>query len=148
MSTSKTGLEFEPYVMALTEQVEQYLSGLDELSDFLKQRTLSFNERSAAERGLQVIVEAAIGCSKHYLKSRGKPVPSEARASIERVYESLMLSEPDINDIRGSIGMRNAIIHDYLNLDWGKLEVVLRDKKYHRVSDYIRKVTSELLSKS
>lgn len=53
MSTSKTGLEFEPYVMALTEQVEQYLSGLDELSELLKQRTLSFNERSAAERGLQ-----------------------------------------------------------------------------------------------
>lgn len=148
MSTSKTGLEFEPYVMALTEQVEQYLSGLDELSDFLKQRDLIFNERSAAERSLQVISGAAISCSKHYLNSRGKPVPSEARASIERVYESLMLSEPDINDIRGSIGMRNAIIHDYLNLDWGKLEVVLRNKKYHRVSDYIRKVTSELLSKS
>lgn len=90
---------------------------------------------------------AAIGCSKHYLKSQSKPIPSEARASIERVYESLMLSEPDINDIRGAIGMRNAIIHDYLNLDWGKLEVVLREKKYHRVSDYIRKVTHELLAK-
>ena len=31
MNTSKTELNFEPYVMALTEQVEQYLSGLDEL---------------------------------------------------------------------------------------------------------------------
>lgn len=148
MNTSKTVLDFEPYVMALTEQVEQYLSGLDELSDLFNQRPLTFNERSAVERSLQVIVEAAIGCSKHYLKAQNKPVPSEARASIERVYECLQLTQPDINDIRGAIGMRNAIIHDYLNLDWGKLEAVLRDKKYHRVSEYVSKVTQELIGLS
>lgn len=148
MNTSKTMLDFEPYVMALTEQIEQYLSGLDELSDLLNHRPLTFNERSAVEWSLQVIVDAAIGCSKHYLKAQNKPVPSKARASIGRVYECLLLTQPDINDIRGAIGMRNAIIHDYLNLDWGKLEVVLRDKKYHRVSEYISKVTQHLIGLS
>ena len=92
------------------------------------QRALSFAERSAVERSLQVITEAAIGSSKHFLKSQNKPVPSEARASIERVYEILAIEGADIKDMRGAIGMRNAIIHDYLNLDWQKLEKVIIEK--------------------
>ena len=135
---------FESYVCSITEQVEQHISGLNELSNISVQRPLSFNERSATERSLQVIVEAAIGCSKHYLKSRNKPVPSEARASIERVYEILSITNPDINDMRGAAGMRSAIIHDYLNLDWGKIEIVLNEKKYHLVKKYINIVSGEL----
>jgi len=135
---------FEAYVYAISEQVEQHIAGLDELSDISVQSPLTFNQRSAAERSLQVIVEAAIGCSKHYLKSKNKPVPAEARASIERVYEILSIINPDIKDMRGAIGMRNAIIRDYLNLDWGKIETVLNRKKYHLVKQYIHIVTSEL----
>ncbi|MCP4076718.1 MAG: hypothetical protein GY744_11115 [Gammaproteobacteria bacterium] len=63
---------FEAYVYAISEQVEQHIAGLDELSDISVQSPLTFNQRSAAERSLQVIVEAAIGCSKHYLKSKKK----------------------------------------------------------------------------
>ena len=144
MNMQENNIDFEPYVFAITEQVEQYISGLDELSDISIRKPLTFNERSAAERSLQVIVEAAIGCSKHYLKSKNKPVPAEARASIERVYEILSISDPNINDMRGAVGMRNAIIHDYLNLDWKKIEIVLNEKKYQRVVKYINIVVTEL----
>ena len=137
---------FEPYVYAISEQVEQHISGLDELSDISIRKPLTFNERSAVERSLQVIVVAAIGCSKHYLKSKNKPVPTEARASIERVYEMLSITEPDINDIRGAVGMRNAIIHDYLNLDWKKIDVILSLKKYQLVEKYVIVVLAELKS--
>ena len=135
---------FESYVYAIFEQVEQHISGLNELSDISVQRPLTFNQKSAVERSLQVIVEAAIGCSKHFLKSKNKPVPAEARASIERVYEILSISNPGISDMRGAIGMRNAIIHDYLNLDWKKIESVLNEKKYHLVKKYIDIVSAEL----
>jgi len=42
--------------------------------------------------------------------------------------------------------MRNAIIHDYLNLDWQKLEVVLASKKYQLISQYVDIVTKKLIS--
>lgn len=144
MNMKETESNYEPYILALTEQVEQHLAGLGGLSDLVAQRPLTFNERSASERSLQVIVEAAIGCSKHYLKSQNKPVPSEARASIERTYERLAITHPDINDMRGAIGMRNAIIHDYLNLDWEKIQPILKQKKYHLINDYLRTVTKAL----
>ncbi|PCJ50945.1 MAG: hypothetical protein COA74_00285 [Gammaproteobacteria bacterium] len=145
MNTDDLGNNYEPYVLALLEQLEQHISGLDELTDCILTRPLTFNERSAAERSLQVIVESAIGCSKHYLKAINKPVPSEARATIERLYEILALTSTDINDMRGAVGMRNAIIHDYLNLDWKKLEKILRTRKYKQVENYSKTILEKLL---
>lgn len=146
MSTTEHNQSYQPYVFAITEQVAQHISALNELSDLINQRGLSFNERSAVERSLQVVVEAIIGCSKHYLKSLGKPIPAEARATIQRAYELLAIASPDIKDLIGAIGMRNAIIHDYLNLDWNKLEVVLKSKKYQLLEQYQRLVCNKLLA--
>lgn len=142
---NKTENTYEPYVYAIREQLEQHLAALDELSTNMHAAPLSFIGRTASERSLQVVVEVAIGCSKHYLKSRNKPVPSEARAAIERVYELTGLTAPDISILRGAVGMRNAIIHDYLNLDWVKVEPVLAARKYHQVAHYITEITNKLL---
>jgi len=146
MSISNKESSFEPYVFSIKEQLEQHINSLNKLSHLSVKRPLSFVERSAVERSIQVIVETAIGCSKHYLKSVDKPVPSEARASIERVYEIISIVAPGISEMRGAIGMRNAIIHDYLNLDWQKLEVVLASKKYQLISQYVDIVTKKLIS--
>lgn len=143
---SETEQPYEAYVYALREQAEQYLAGLEELSGLADRRPLSFNERNAAERGLQVLVEMAVGSSKHVLKSRNRPVPSEARAAVERVYELLAITRPPIDVMRGAVGMRNAIIHDYLNLDWAKVEAVLAERKYREVAVYLDSVTGTLLN--
>jgi uncharacterized protein YutE (UPF0331/DUF86 family) len=135
---------YQAYIYALTEQLDQHIASLDELAGNFAQRPLSFIERTAVERSLQIIIEAAIGASKHYLKSQEKPVPSEARASIERVYELLAITSPNINEMRGAVGMRNAIIHDYLNLDWQKIEAVLAERKYQNVRTYTSQVLSKL----
>ena len=140
-----TERQYEAYVYAIREQLDQHIEGLNELSELLMQRPLSFNERSATERSLQVMVEIAIGCSKHYLKSCDKPIPAQARAAIERVYELLALTTPDIAIMRGAVGMRNAIIHDYLNLDWQRVETVVKEQKYREVKNYVMQVSAQLL---
>lgn len=137
--------KYQAYVYAIREQLEQHLTALDELSGQMAKAPLSFIDRNSAERSLQVLVEVAIGCSKHFLKSQSKPVPSDARATVERVYELLAITDPSIQVMRGAIGMRNAIIHDYLNLDWGRVEPVLSHRDYHRVGQYVRFISQELL---
>lgn len=62
---STTERQYEAYVFAIREQLEQHIEGLNELSEQLRRRPLSFNERSATERSLQVLVEIAVGYSKH-----------------------------------------------------------------------------------
>lgn len=137
---------YEAYVYALREQVAQHLAGLDELAAVLDGRPLSFNERNAVERGLQVVVEMAIGCSKHLLKAHGMPVPAEARATIERLYERLGLVEPPAAVMRGAVGMRNAINHDYMNLDWQRIEAVMAARQYREVARFIAALSDELLT--
>jgi uncharacterized protein YutE (UPF0331/DUF86 family) len=133
----------QAYVYAITEQTDQHIAGLDELSE---KTQLTFNERSAAERSLQVLAEIAIGCSKHWLKANNKPTPSEARACIERVYESLSAATlPDISAMRGAIATRNVIVHDYLNLDWQRISSIVHQGKYVQIKDYIRQVSANLL---
>ncbi len=75
-------------------------------------------------------------------------MPAEARAAIERVYELEAITEPKIKEMRGAVGMRNAIIHDYLNLDWNKLEAVLKEKKYENVTAYTKLILNKILEKS
>lgn len=144
---SATDRPYEAYVLALREQVEQHVAALDELRERAHARPLSFIERSATERSVQVIVEAAIGASKHLLKALGRPVPSEARAALERVYELTALTDPPASELRGAVGMRNAIIHDYLNLDWRLVEAVLKDGKYRRVERFVAELGARLLAR-
>jgi uncharacterized protein YutE (UPF0331/DUF86 family) len=140
--------DYKAYVYALSEQLAQHQDSLASISELISQRPLSFIERTATERSLQIVIEAAIGASKHYLKSVNKPMPAEARASIERVYELEAITEPKIEEMRGAVGMRNAIIHDYLNLDWNKLEAVLKEKKYENVVAYTKVILNKILEKS
>lgn len=137
-------MNYDAYALAISEQVTQHIAALDELQLKAQTRPLDFIERNSVERSLQVIVEAAIGCAKHFLKSRNKPVPAEARAAIERVYEILALTEPAVQEMRGAIGMRNAIIHDYLNLDWAYIDKVLLGRKYLNVRAFVKVVLKQL----
>ncbi len=69
----------------------------------------------AAERNLQLLIEACIGITKQTLKSRGHVVPSDARQAFAQV--SSMGMDNSGLDWRRVIGMRNALVHDYLNVD-------------------------------
>jgi len=137
--------EYKAYAYALREQVEQHNDSLNKLSEICTQRPLTFSEQCAAERNIQVLVEAAIGCSKHYLKLHKNPVPSESKMTIERVYALLAIIEPAKEAITAAVGMRNVIIHDYLNIDWKFIEPVIRDKDYLSVVHYVQLVTGRLL---
>lgn len=135
----------EAYVLAIREQVAQHVASLDELRDRQQQGPLTFIERTATERSLQIVIEAAIGCTKHLLSALGKPVPAEARVAIERAYELTGLYDPPLAELRGAVGMRNAIIHDYLSLDWRLIEIVLSESRYRRVEAFVTHVSERLL---
>jgi uncharacterized protein YutE (UPF0331/DUF86 family) len=87
-----------------------------------KQRILSGSPLSRLEQGgvlhaLQVLIENAIGKSKHLLKSAGVPVPIsayDAFASLEQ-YGDINLQE--LQQWNATIGLRNRIVHDYMNID-------------------------------
>ncbi|MBZ9539602.1 DUF86 domain-containing protein [Modicisalibacter tunisiensis] len=88
----------------------------------------------AAERNLQLLTEACIGIAKQRLKSLGVVVPSDARQTFSKL-KSLGHDDSGIpwNKV---IGLRNALVHDYLNLDAEIVETIIRRRDYQNLVDF------------
>lgn len=125
------------YTESIIEHTEEHFSALLELSGLLSQRELTFHERNSAERSIQVVVEACIGLSKHICKKAEKQVLGEAAMSAQKALEILPDNPITYAELRGAIGMRNAIVHDYLNLDRDLIEAVLRERAYLNLKSFI-----------
>jgi uncharacterized protein YutE (UPF0331/DUF86 family) len=125
----------ETYLKELNLQVESYISDLDELA---ATENLANRDYYALERLLQVLVEACIGISKHLLKVSGKSVPNEAYQTFELLARFGLLPESELPTWKKIIGLRNALVHDYLNLDRAIVLSVLRNKHYLLLAQFIR----------
>jgi len=131
-------MNYEAYIAALTEQVAVHCKQLDSLS--AKDKPLTLLERSAAERSLQILVESAIGSAKHLNKKEGLPQRLDSYQTITQLTEELDINTDYLPQLKGAIGMRNAIVHDYLNLDWELIQAVLDRQHYRRVADFIHDI--------
>lgn len=132
----------QTYLNELNQQIDDYVFELNELAEIenLKQR-----DYYAIERLLQVLVEACIGVSKHWLKFSGKSVPNEAYQAFELLARHGLLPESELLTWRKIIGLRNALVHDYLNLDRAVVLSILRKKQYLQLRQFIQQ-TSDIIN--
>jgi len=134
----------ENYVDAIQEHVSECIEDLDSLNALLKERSWTRVERKGAERLLQVLVEACIGLAKHWLKQQGKVLPSDAYSVFEKLTDLQLISPDNTIEWQRVIGMRNAIVHDYLNLDEKVIKAVIVNKMYITLQQFTIKVSREL----
>lgn len=109
------------------------LSELESDFSFIKQSMLDKSSLDviayrALERCVQLLIEACIGITKQTLKSQQMNVPSEAREAFNKL-KSLGLDGSDIPWSK-VVGMRNALVHDYLNLDKERIIEVITQNHY------------------
>ena len=123
------------YKNAMLEQLRQLQEELSEIQTMLvDQGYLSSIAYRAAERNLQLLVEACIGITKQTLKAKGLEVPSDARQSFAKL-KSLGLDPTDIPWTK-VVGMRNALVHDYLNLDPERISEVIANGHYLKLFEF------------
>jgi uncharacterized protein YutE (UPF0331/DUF86 family) len=92
----------------------------------------------AAERNLQLLIEACIGIAKQTLKARGHVVSADARQVLTQIT-SMGLDHSGL-DWRRVIGMRNALVHDYLNFNPEIVLDILRSGRHVRLLNYGRQL--------
>ena len=95
-------------------------------------------EQNGLLHAVQVLVENAIGKAKQELKVRGETVPVsayDAFAALTRVGCIPADSLPSWNAV---IGLRNRIVHNYMNVDMEKIFVFLRAHGDRPVLDFLR----------
>jgi uncharacterized protein YutE (UPF0331/DUF86 family) len=132
------------YLIAIAQHTQECLEDLNELSSIAKQRSFNRIERRAAERALQVLIEAGIGMAKYWLKSCKKNIPLDAYDSFNKLAELGKLSTDELKQWRKIIGMRNALVHDYLTIDVELLQALLSGQAYLFLVDFIMGAKNQL----
>ena len=134
----------EHYVDALRQHINESTEDLDSIHELLRSRSWTRIERKGAERLLQGLVEASIGVSRHWLKQQGKTVPPDAYAVFEKLIELQCIPPDEAEQWQRIVGMRNAIVHDYLNLDEKVIRSIITQKMYLKLRDYALSVCAKL----
>ncbi|TPE51813.1 DUF86 domain-containing protein [Maribrevibacterium harenarium] len=132
------------YLASIKLNAEIYQKELDQLRAILEQRNFSTFEYRACERSLQVSIEAAIGVAKHWAKSVAGFSPSDAYQAFEVLAQHQHLSLEKLASWRKVIGLRNALVHDYLNIDPEIVRSVINHGYYQQVFDFIELGTEAL----
>ncbi|WP_268244981.1 type VII toxin-antitoxin system HepT family RNase toxin [Oceanisphaera arctica] len=81
----------------------------------MQQAPWSRFEQRAAERTLQVLIESCIGLAKHWAKKETGMASNEALTAFNRLVEKGVIDKS--TPWRKVIGLRNALVHDYLEVD-------------------------------
>lgn len=125
----------EAYRQAMQEQLAQLQEEFQEIRDLIASQGFLPNLiYRAAERNLQLLVEACIGIAKQTLKSEGLEVPSDTRQTFAKLKSKGL--DPTETPWTKIIGMRNALVHHYLNLDPERILQVIRSSQYQLLFDF------------
>ena len=114
------------------------------LLDEAKQRIvsgapLSRLEQSGVLHALQVLIENAIGKSKHLLKSIGEPVPVSAYDAFASLERRGNITLQELTQWNATIGLRNRIVHDYMNVDIHIVYELITNNRHLFIGEFLLK---------
>lgn len=99
--------------------------------------TLSRLEQNGVLHAIQMLVENAIGKAKQLLKATGKQVPLSAYDSFLGLAELGAIKTGDLNAWNAAIGLRNRIVHDYMNIDMQRVLELVKNGQYRFITDFL-----------
>ena len=100
---------------------------------------LSLLQQGGALHALQVLVENAIGKSKHWLKAAPTAVPVSAYDSFASLQRMGVLSADDLSQWNAAIDSRNCIVHDNLNVYMQWVCGLVQQDNHLFIADFLRR---------
>lgn len=104
---------------------------------------LSPLEQSGVLHALQVLIENAIGKAKQLLKVRNEPVPVSAYDAFAALARLGVVSADALPAWNAVVGLRNRIVHDYMNVDMQRVQEFVRADQYAFVADFLLQPIAE-----
>lgn len=128
-------------------RVNMYLDKLKPIADTTFDEYISdFYKKTSTERLIQIIVECASDINSHVVLESGQRPPEDYTSSFIRAAEVGLINHELASKLKGSGGMRNIIVHEYMDIDDRKvyeiLPIAISDyKEYIRqVDDFLNKL--------
>ena len=113
------------------------------LLDEVKQRIqsgahLTKLEQNGVLHAFQILIENAIGKSKHLLKSAKRTVPISAYDAFAGLEQQGKISSEALQQWNSSIGLRNRIVHDYMNIDMQLIYELIINDRHQFIAMFLR----------
>lgn len=99
--------------------------------------TLSRLEQNGVLHAIQVLVENGIGKAKQLLKASAKQVPLSAYDSFIGLTEIGAVKDSDLTLWNAAIGLRNRIVHDYMNIDMHRVLELVKNGQYRFITEFL-----------
>lgn len=125
------------YFASVLEHTNFCLHKLEEFHDELSKGSLAENSFLAALHVLQTLIESGIGAAKQWLKHLKKPIHSSAYQNFEALSNLNLIKHAELSTWKSVIGLRNAIVHEYLEINRDIIYAVLNKKMYLTVSQFV-----------
>lgn len=132
------------YIASIQEHVKDCIYNLEDFSRRQGSSKFTAKDYYAIERLLQVLIEAGIGLAKQLVKSQKMPIQAKAYENFVKLCDLKIISEVELQKWKGIIGLRNILVHDYLNIDREILRTILKKKEYRLIEEFIKKSVSKL----
>lgn len=100
-------------------------------------KPLSPLEQSGVLHALQIIIENAIGKAKHWLKASNQPVPVSAYDTFQALANIGAISQDSLPEWNAVIGLRNRIVHDYMNIEFEQIVSLIKNAREQFVIDFL-----------
>jgi uncharacterized protein YutE (UPF0331/DUF86 family) len=113
------------------------------LLDEAKQRLIDGDPLTRLEQGgvlhaLQVLIENSIGKAKHLLKQANKSIPVSAYDTFASLEQNNLISSSELTQWNAVIGMRNRIVHDYMNIEMDVIYELITNDRHQFIGAFLR----------
>ena len=113
-----------------------------DLKEYLKDEYVQFS----TERLIQLIVECAADINNHVVVKSTQRPPEDYRLSFVRAADVGLISRELAEKIKGSAGMRNILVHEYMDIDH-KLVFKILPLALKHYREYVKQV-NEFINKN
>lgn len=137
MKNHDAGLQL--YLTEAAKHKLDYCQQLDELRADLAKGELRRRDYLAIERLLQLLTELSIGLAKHCLKQHQQHSTVDAYQTFSMLHQHGMITADELAEWRQIIGMRNGLVHDYLNIDVNIVRLIVAQGRYQTLANFCDK---------
>jgi uncharacterized protein YutE (UPF0331/DUF86 family) len=124
-------MQLDLYQQETDRLARELLAMLDEVRQrLIDQKALTALEQAGVLHALQVLTENAIGKAKLWIKQRHEAVPVSAFDAFAQLHRDKLITDEAMRNWTAAIGLRNRIVHDYLNVDMSVIESLIKEQKY------------------
>lgn len=103
----------------------------------LASEQLSPLEKNGILHSFQILAENAIGKAKQTLKANNKQVPISAYDSFNALAELGAVTDNDLTTWNAIVGLRNRIVHDYMNIDMVQVIELVKKEQYRFIAEFL-----------